>query len=161
MNKILNKINFKNIAIIIMIAIFFILDRYLKNLALNRMDEPGYKLLGNFFKFSFAPNFYIAFSLPLSGKILNYLILTIILFLIFCIFYLILNKKFCYKLILPLTIIILGAISNLLDRFQHGFVIDYLDLKYFTIFNVADILITTAVCYLIIIQINQIKKREI
>jgi lipoprotein signal peptidase len=37
--------------------------------------------------------------------------------------------------------IILGATSNLADRFQYGYVIDYFDLKYFTVFNLADVLI--------------------
>jgi signal peptidase II len=35
-----------------------------------------------------------------------------------------------------------GAASNLYDRMRHGTVIDFIDLNYWPIFNVADIAIT-------------------
>jgi len=50
-----------------------------------------------------------------------------------------------------LTFIIFGAISNVLDRLRYGFVIDYLDLKYFTVFNIADIMIVGGVLGLVLI----------
>ena len=40
-----------------------------------------------------------------------------------------------------MALIIFGAVSNLYDRLKYGFVIDYFDLKYFTIFNIADAMI--------------------
>lgn len=49
-----------------------------------------------------------------------------------------------------LTILTIGAILNLTDRVFYGFVIDYFDLKYFTIFNLADIMITAGIVWLII-----------
>ena len=50
-----------------------------------------------------------------------------------------------------LTFIIFGAISNMLDRLKYGFVIDYLDLKYFTVFNMADVMIVGGVLGIILI----------
>ena len=44
-----------------------------------------------------------------------------------------------------LLAIIFGAISNLFDRIKYGYVIDYLDLKYFTVFNLADVMIVGGV----------------
>ncbi|MBU1778489.1 signal peptidase II, partial [Patescibacteria group bacterium] len=41
--------------------------------------------------------------------------------------------------------IIFGAISNLTDRLEYGYVIDYFSLKYFTIFNLADVMIVIGV----------------
>jgi signal peptidase II len=35
----------------------------------------------------------------------------------------------------------LGAFSNLYDRLHYGYVIDYFDLKYFTVFNLSDVMI--------------------
>jgi len=52
-----------------------------------------------------------------------------------------------------LSILLAGAIGNLIDRFFRGFVIDFIDLHYQTfywpIFNVADILISAGVVLLI------------
>ncbi|HCX13118.1 MAG TPA: signal peptidase II [Gammaproteobacteria bacterium] len=52
-----------------------------------------------------------------------------------------------------LSILLAGAVGNLIDRFFLGFVIDFIDLHYQTfywpIFNVADILISTGVVLLI------------
>jgi len=142
MNKLILKINFKNIAIIMMIAIFFIADRYLKYLAINRTPEPAIKLIGNIFSFNFTANYYMAFSLPFGGRALTALISLIIITLIFYIFYLILNKKNQFANIILLTVILFGAISNILDRILFGYVADYLELRYFTVFNLADVMIS-------------------
>lgn len=52
-------------------------------------------------------------------------------------------------LISALTLIILGAFSNGLDRLRLGAVVDYLDLKYYTVFNLADVMIVFG-CLLIL-----------
>ncbi len=142
MNKLQNPIKIRNIAIIVMIAIFFILDRLLKNLALSQVPNSAINIFGRFFSFQFTANPYIAFSLPLYGHLLNALILIIIGLLIYYIFYLILNKKSQKLTALLLTIILFGAISNILDRLLYGYVIDYLELRHFTVFNLADVMIS-------------------
>jgi signal peptidase II len=43
-----------------------------------------------------------------------------------------------------------GGIGNLLDRFARGYVIDFLHLRYWPVFNVADIAITLGVALLVI-----------
>ena len=138
----------KRMAVYLIIAVFFIiLDRFLKVLALNYYSERGINLLSDFFVFSLAKNYNIAFSLPLSGAWLNVLIILIIISLTY--FWLILLKKRQYSQAICLTFILLGAISNLLDRLYYGYVIDFLDLKYFTVFNVADIMIVGGVMFLL------------
>ncbi|MCX6795010.1 MAG: signal peptidase II [Candidatus Falkowbacteria bacterium] len=157
MNKLFSKIKFQNIAIAFGIAIFFIADRGLKIFAQNNGSETYFRLLGDWFLFRFTPNPYISFSLPVSGILLNITIILIIIGLIYYIFYLILNKKNLslnhsdrkITLIL-LTIILFGAISNIQDRLIYGYVIDYLELKYFTVFNLADIMISGGTIILII-----------
>ncbi len=42
------------------------------------------------------------------------------------------------KSALALALILGGALSNLLDRAFHGFVLDYIDLKIWPVFNLAD-----------------------
>lgn len=124
-----------------MIAIFFMADRYLKFLAVNSQGEPAIELVGSFFSFNFIPNYYIAFSLPLQGFWLNSVISLIILAIIAFLIKSIRNKE--NKLFISgLSLILIGAISNLIDRLQSGYVIDYLYLKHFTVFNLADVCIS-------------------
>ncbi|MBN2884428.1 signal peptidase II [Patescibacteria group bacterium] len=130
---------------------FFIGDRILKALALNSGQGQLFPLIKNWLNFHYVPNPYIAFSLPLSGLLLTIIISIFILLLLFYIIYLILNKKSHKALILPLTFILFGAISNLLDRFLYGPVIDYFDLRYFTVFNIADAMISGGVLIIFLI----------
>lgn len=126
---------------------FFIGDRALKALALQQVEAK--LLLGKLFLFNFTKNYNISFSLPLSGPILNILIIAIILGLILVIYKLILKEKCLSLKSLLLTFILFGAISNMVDRLQYGYVIDYLELKYFTVFNLADVMISIGVLILI------------
>lgn len=133
---------------IIAAVIFFIgLDRFLKVFALANQIK-GFNLLGDIFKFSYKSNYYIAFSLPFSGRPLTILIVLIIAALI--LFGLHYAKKLQIGGAAALFLIILGASSNLYDRLKYGFVIDYFDLKYFTVFNLADIMITAGAMGLIL-----------
>ena len=141
-----------------MIAIFFILDRYLKNLALNNFSNSSLTLIKDYLSFTFTPNYYIAFSLPLSGYLLNTAIGLMIIAIVIYLFYLIKNKK--SKLLLAGTSLLFsGAISNFIDRISSGYVIDYIYLKYFTVFNFADAAIFIGTI-LILISVNK-KNRAI
>jgi signal peptidase II len=44
----------------------------------------------------------------------------------------------------------LGAAGNIADRLQHRYVVDFIDLRWWPVFNVADSCITIGVCLLII-----------
>lgn len=157
MNKFSQKA-LKNIAIVLIMAIFFIFDRYLKYLALQEFSTKKIEIIGSFLQFSLAKNYFIAFSLPLSGKLLNVLILLIIISLVSYIFYLILNKNKQRHLILPLTLILFGAISNFTDRITFGYVVDYFNCRYFTVFNLADAMISFGAIYIIFISWKYNKK---
>lgn len=122
------------------VAIFFVaLDRFLKFLAVNYYNNNSVELVNNFFKFEFTPNYNIAFSIPLRGYPLTALIFLLMLWLIYYFLANIKNKE--SDNVLYLFWVILGAASNLSDRLKFGYVIDYFDLKYFTVFNLADCLI--------------------
>jgi len=159
-NSLFKNKNFKNIAGLIVLAMFFILDQFLKSQALRLNPGESIALLGNWLHFRFVPNPYIAFSLPLSGKLLNILLTSLISGLFFYDIYLILSKKAQKSLILPLTYILIGAISNILDRFSVGAVIDYFDLTYFTIFNLADVLISIGVIIILLSLYSPVKTQK-
>lgn len=158
MDKRLYKIYLYNIAIYLTIAIFFITDRYLKGLAANGYFQSPKEIIQNIFYLSFTANYNIAFSLPLSGMILNAIVITIILIILIGIIYLFTKRPPEKTNAILLTVILFGAISNMIDRLTVGYVIDYLYLKHFTIFNVADIMISLGTILLIINNINKKKK---
>jgi len=130
----------KKTALIYTVAVFFmVLDRFFKIAAYQY--QINFEIFGSWFKFAFAPNPNIAFSLPLGGVFLEIIIAFILVALI-----LILKKMYeegDVHLFFLFTLIFSGAVSNFYDRLVYGFVIDYLDLQYFTVFNVADIIIVT------------------
>lgn len=144
----------KNIALLVA-AMFFVGDRVLKAVALKGIGMEPVDLIGSWLSFDFIPNYYIAFSLPISGKPLLILTGIIIFFILFYVFYLFLAKKLKWELFFPLTVLLFGAISNFIDRVQYGYVIDYLSCRYFTVFNLADVLITLAVFWLLVDNIRK------
>jgi signal peptidase II len=56
-------------------------------------------------------------------------------------------------LALALALVLSGAIGNVIDRFEHGFVIDFIHVHwqqaYFPAFNIADAAITVGAVFLI------------
>ena len=145
-NKIILKISFLSL-------IFFILDRILKYLALTG-------------KIFFYKNKGIAFSINFPENLFLFFYILIFIFLIFIIWNLILSIKNNYKLpscqsygvadrqIISYELLLLGSVSNLIDRIKFGFVIDYLNF-YFFYNNLADVMIVVGVALLIFSLINK------
>ena len=52
---------------------------------------------------------------------------------------------------LALSVVMAGALGNMLDRFRLGYVVDFLELPHWPIFNVADILLCCGVAGLAIL----------
>lgn len=132
---------------LIIIIFFIISDRFLKFLSINHYFDQPINIFKNIFTLNFIKNYNIAFSLPLKGISLNIIIILIIFFLIRCLSSS-LSKKETWNAIFLLAII-LGALSNLADRLKYGFVIDYIDLRYFTVFNLADAMIVAGIAGLL------------
>ena len=154
MNKSIFYKNPKNIAIVM--AMIFIVDRIFKYLAINSILPNIHA--GQFLKLSFIPNHFISFSLPLSGTPLMIIAGLMITIIVLAIIYLIINKKSETLEVVLLTTILFGAISNYTDRVFYGFVIDYIDLQNFTVFNFADTMICLGAAGIILINFR--KKRK-
>ena len=137
----------KMIAINLAVIFFIGLDRFFKVFIFNNQASE-FNLLGEILKFNFKNNYNIAFSLPLSGSWLGTAILLVILLLIFYLAQAWRKKEIALEV--GLLMVILGASSNLYDRFKYGFVVDYFDLKYFTVFNLADMMIVMGVVSLLL-----------
>ena len=108
-------------------------------------------VLDQFAKYTFSVsicNQNIAWNIPIAPAIFYFVWIVIIVILI----YAFLNAKIIgqkYFLILIFS----GAISNIIDRLRFGCVVDYIDLKFFPVFNLADIYITIGVL-LILLSLN-------
>ncbi|MFA6255080.1 MAG: signal peptidase II [Patescibacteria group bacterium] len=139
----------KYIAVNLLGLILFIVDRILK---LYFLKNPAKILGGDFFSglfsFQLARNSGIAFGVPFNYWLL--LILTILVIFILVSFLLKAYRQQKFLEVFTLTLIIVGAISNLIDRLRFGFVIDYIDAPWFTVFNLADCLITFGVGILVL-----------
>lgn len=132
-------------------AVFLVIcDRFLKIVAFNFWQEPQEIISG--LALMFVKNYNIAFSIP---TFINPLIIIIPVTLIL-IYFLIDSIKKRGLIIAPgLLFILLGAFSNLYDRIVYGYIIDYLYITHFTVFNLADIIIIIGMIFLFI---NQFRK---
>ena len=134
----------ENITLIILVILFFSLDRISKINIITNFSERVY-LINNFINFDLIWNTGIGFGLLSFDSLLIYNSITVfigvvILFLI----YLAITSTNAEKLIF--STIIGGAIGNFYDRLTYNAVPDFIDLHYNSFhwfsFNVADIFIT-------------------
>ncbi len=136
-------------AIIFFLFIFF--DLFSKFLVKNNLTINQSIELNSFFDLVYVQNYGVSFGM-LSGIVSHWFLIIISLFVVFIIIYLMFvsNKKlekFAY------FVIIIGAISNILDRTINTFVVDFISIHYtnyyWPAFNLADIYITIGVIMLI------------
>jgi|SRR3989338_1280919 len=129
---------------IVLIFILVLIDQLTKFLSKNK----------NFFIINYTENTGAAFSL-FQGYTL-FLILISILVVFFTLYYFIKIKQSPKRVYIILILILSGTIGNLIDRISLGFVRDFIDLKIWPIFNLADLYNVVA---FILILIYYFKKR--
>lgn len=103
-------------------------------------------IIGNFFRIVRSENTGIAFSIPIPQVILIPLIILIIIFGLNA-----LRKEMNLShpiTIASLAIVLAGAIGNLIDRLRLGYVVDFIAIGKFPVFNVADAGITVGIMIL-------------
>lgn len=123
-----------------------VLDQLTKAYAQNNFREP-FLVIGEFFRFKYAENTGIAFSIPISQPFLIAIII-----ILFAVVYFMFLKEFDFEKKLSriaFALIIGGGIGNLIDRLVHGFVIDFISIGNYPTFNFADIYITFGVLLVI------------
>ncbi|MCC5425349.1 signal peptidase II [Clostridium botulinum] len=129
--------------IVLILGIF--LDRISKIWALNTLTSGrDIVVIKNLFTFSYLENRGAAFGIFQNRLIFLSLITAIV---ILGVVYFIVKYKPTSKLLkISLSLIISGAIGNLIDRIYYKFVVDFImlhykDVYYFPTFNVADMLV--------------------
>ncbi len=135
-------------------AIVFFIDLFVKTYLHANFLHLSIPIIKNIFHITVIENSGAAFGI-LQGKtqLLIYIGILFILFFFFMI------KKESRKTLLFFTacgLILGGAISNLYDRIFLGFVVDYIDLRIWPVFNISDSCITIGAGLLFI---NSFKKQ--
>lgn len=135
-------------------SIIIILDQITKAFATKLAD--AFQIIPNWIELELHHNMGIALSLPLYGHLQIIIILAILLFGIrFFIKTIGLQKKLNQIIFAS---ILGGAIGNLVDRFCYGYVIDFIAIWNFPVFNLADIFIFLGVCGLLYLEFKKEKK---
>ncbi len=133
---------------IFLIVILLMLDRVSKLL----VNGINVKLIDKFLYFHYAENTGIAFSLFRNNNILI-VILTVII-ISYIIYYVFRHKPKRKIYIIGYSLLLSGAIGNLIDRIVYGYVIDFIDvyiLGYdYPIFNLADSFIVVGIILLLL-----------
>lgn len=134
--------------IIIYAFLLAILDQITKYWAIATLKLKPPFLLSNDIGFKYSENTGIAFSLPIPQPLIIFLNI-VFFFLIFWVFEKEFNTKKA-KAQWGLALIIGGGLGNLIDRFTHGFVVDFISLWTYPIFNLADVYISIGVLLMIV-----------
>jgi len=132
-----------------------ILDRITKLWILGNKDKPETVLIKNILEFQYAENRGVAFG-ALSGAnswIIIFFSCVMVAFLVF-LYRKVLQGEKMKKLQIDTVIllVIAGALGNLIDRIQYGFVVDFIYIRIinFPNFNIADMSIVISMIWILI-----------
>lgn len=136
-----------------LLGIFF--DLILKYLAVYKLPSEGVYLLKDYIGLELYFNKNIAFSIPIKTTILYVLNFSIIL-VVFYMFFKKVRKQsqsiFIKYQLIGITLLLSGAIANLINRIFNGYVIDYIVIGKFPVFNLADIMIVIGTFFWLILE---------
>ena len=144
------------IAITIFIVVF-IIDQFVK----FGFANLNWDVDGPYMSLKLAYNYGVAFSMfSFLEHNLKYIQLAIVLI---ATLYLLKNQNVFKEYYFPIALLYAGGLSNILDRFTYGGVVDYFYWHYlfeFAIFNIADVMIDLAVVIIIYKQIKQSREEK-
>ncbi len=139
------------IILLIGFSVFF-LDQLTKCLAQSYLlPNKSFPVIENFIHFTLTYNTGAAFGILKGYNILFTSISFVVLLILFLHIKVLRNKRFLIKCAVGL--ILGGVLGNLLDRIRFGSVIDFIDLRIWPVFNLADSSITIAVSILALLSI--------
>lgn len=138
-------------------VVVFIIDQVVK----YGFANLGWDVDGPYMSLKLAYNYGVAFSMfAFLEHYLKYIQLSIVLI---AMIYLFMNKTVFKEYYLPIALLFAGGLSNILDRFTYGGVVDYFYWHYgfeFAIFNFADVMIDLGVVIIIYKQIKQSREEK-
>lgn len=132
--------------------ILFIIDRLSKYLALDYLSE-GFFCCQNWLGLKIFFNEGIAFGYPMP--VIVSLVLSFIIIIALGAAVIKNYHNYTAIIILSIALIIIGAVSNLLDRLYFGQVIDFINIGPWPVFNLSDIFIMIGVGTIIVIKLKK------
>lgn len=132
-------------------TLLFLLDRLIAGYL---VANPHYRwgFIFGLFDIQLARNTGVAFSIPLPHWLL-FILLPTLLFLVVA-WWLDSYHHHDFATASGLILIIVGAVANGLDRLRYGFIVDYINVPWFTVFNLADVMITLGALIVILMAIQ-------
>lgn len=145
----------------ILLITFDQLTKYYAVLMLK--DQPPYSVVDGVFELHYLENNGAAFGILQGQKFFFLFIAAIVLGMIFYVLFKMPYQKKYIKLHMTLVLITSGAIGNLIDRVRFNYVVDFLyfSLINFPVFNVADIYVTVAAFFLVILLLFVYKETDL
>ncbi|MCT4606416.1 MAG: signal peptidase II [Marinisporobacter sp.] len=122
----------------VLILLLIIIDQISKWMIQSKfLINESMPIIKNIFHLTYVQNFGAAFGILKQQKIF-FVVMTI--FVIGGIVIFLKKQKNLHKLVpYSLSLIVGGAIGNLIDRVRLGYVVDYFDFRIWPVFNIADI----------------------
>lgn len=152
------------VADVLLLAVLIVLDQITKHFAVVYLkDQTPVTLVDGVFELNYLENRGAAFGVLQNQKFFFIFIAVIILAVIAYVLFKTPNQRQYVKLHIALVFIAGGAIGNMIDRIKLDYVVDFLyfSLINFPIFNVADIYVTLAAIYLVILLLFVYKESDL
>lgn len=140
------------------IWIFFLIDFISKYFVVHHLKEK-IPLLGDFLYIQLVFNPWIAFSVQLNTILLKILTISLI-FVIFWYYRKEEKKKQIFLIDISFALILGGALGNAYERIFSWEVVDFIGVKYFSVFNWADIFLSLGIILYLIYIIFLSKKYD-
>jgi len=132
--------------------ILVLADQLTKLLATKSLGSGSIPVIGDILRLTYVKNTGAVFGiLQNTNSILIWISFIVIGFILFY-----LDKLSKQELVFA-ALVLSGAIGNLIDRIRLGYVIDFIDLGFWPVFNIADSLITIGVIGLILVSFREKK----
>lgn len=152
----------KLIIIIFIILLLVLIDQTVKRIIVNNIYNSSIIVFKGFFSLTYVENTGGAYGIW-NGNILRVILINIALLGLLIKFILLKKEEINIKILIAISLIISGGISNLLDRIFRGYVIDYIDINQFIkypVFNIADICIVLGCIIIMIYTIITLNKEK-
>lgn len=135
---------------IALVSFLIAIDQLTKLFIQYRLNEDI--IINDWLTITYVKNYGVSFSM-LEGR--NLIIAAVTILAIVLIFILLKYYKNNKIYVYPLLLMLAGTIGNLIDRVYLGYVVDFISVRDFPIFNMADIYLTMGAFFLIIVLVKE------